>query len=87
MSSEKIYKPKTTLLDKFIKHSSSKGLAKRAYNAMARYYSIHKGHDTEEEWTEDLKTESLEVLINIPDIGRKFAVVIVNVVADVIGEK
>ena len=76
-----------SLYERFEKHSSSSWSAKRAYNAIARYYSIHKGHDTEKEWTEDIMSESLEVLINIPDIGRKSALIIVNVVADILREK
>lgn len=75
-----------TLLQRFEKHSSYPGQAKRAYGAVARYYSRKLGHHHPEDWEKDILNETLCDLLKIPDIGRKNAIIVLNVVADLIRE-
>ena len=76
-----------TLMQRFEKHASSVGQAKRVYGSMARYYSKKFGHDSPEKWETDILNEQLCDLLKIPGIGRINAIVVLNVAADLMREK
>lgn len=78
---------KFTLMQRFEKHASSIGQAKRAYGAIARYYTRKFGHHHPDDWERDILNEQLCDLLKIPDIGRKNAIVVLNVAADLMREK
>lgn len=76
-----------TLMQRFEKHSSSVGQAKRVYGSIARYYSKKLGHHHPEDWETDILNEQLCDLMKIPGIGRINAIVVLNVAADLMREK